>query len=394
LPLLRLLAAGGSSAVRRGLLERHGDAATALAAGASAWTEAGLSLRQIARLRAPPDQAAWTAMGWPADTHPRLIAWLDHPDHHLIEWASPDYPTLLRRAPNPPLALFVAGEPGRLWHPAVAVVGSRSPTAGGRDNAADFARAFVRAGLAVASGLAAGIDAAAHQAALDGGGLTVAALGTGPDLAYPRRHGELLERIAAHGAVVSEYPPGTAARAEHFPSRNRILAGLSLGSLVIEAAERSGALITARLSAECGREVFAVPGSIHNPLARGCHRLIRDGAGLVETAEEVVAALGPIAAELADGLRRRLHAPIKPGHAAVTDGDQDGFRPVSGALEPPDSADPDYQSLWNALGHDPTGMDRLVERTGLTTAELSSMLLVMELEGRVAAQHGRYIRIR
>ncbi|MGO1073439.1 DNA-processing protein DprA [Lysobacter sp. CA199] len=394
LALLSLLAAGGSSAVRRTLLEQHGDAASALAAGVSAWTAAGLSPQQIARLRAPPDQAAWAAMGWPADTHQRLIAWLDQAGHHLIEWASPDYPALLRRAPNPPLALFVAGEPGLLWHPAVAVVGSRSPTPGGRDNAADFARALARTGLAVVSGLAAGIDAAAHQAALAAAGLTVAVLGTGPDLAYPRRHGELLARIAAHGAVVSEYPPGTAARAEHFPSRNRILAGLSLGTLVIEAAERSGALITARLSAECGREVFAVPGSIHNPLARGCHRLIREGAGLVESASEVAAALAPLAAELADGLRRRLGAPIKPGHAAVTDGGQDGSSPVSGAVEPPDFADPDYQSLWNALGHDPTGMDQLVERTGLTTAELSSMLLVMELEGRVAALHGRYFRNR
>ncbi|UJB19560.1 MULTISPECIES: DNA-processing protein DprA [Lysobacter] len=391
---LLLLAAGGSSAARRGLLEQRGSAAAALAAGARAWTAAELSPPQIARLRAPADAAAWAAAGWPGDTGERLLAWLGDSNHHLIEWTSPDYPALLRRAPNPPLALFVAGEPGLLWHPAVAVVGSRSPTPGGQDNAADFARALARSGLAVASGLAAGIDAAAHRAALDAGGLTVAVLGTGPDLAYPRRHGELLQRIAADGAVVSEYPPGTPARPEHFPSRNRILAGLSLGTLVIEAAERSGALITARLASECGREVFAVPGSIHNPLARGCHRLIREGAGLVESASEVVAALAPMAAELADGLRRRLAAPINLGHALVTHGDHDGSSPVSGAAEPSDFADPDYQSLWNALGHDPTGMDQLVERTGLTTAELSSMLLVMELEGRVAAQHGRYFRNR
>ncbi|MGH8080626.1 MAG: DNA-processing protein DprA [Lysobacter sp.] len=369
--LLSLLGAGGSSAVRRTLLEQHGSAAAALSAGAAAWAAAGLAPPQIARLRAPADEAAWTSAGWPADTAQRLRAWLDAPGHRLIEWSSPDYPALLRRAPNPPLALFVAGEAGLLWHPSVAVVGSRSPTPAGRDNAADFARALARSGLAVASGLAAGID-----------------------LAYPRRHADLLQRIAAEGAVVSEYPPGVQARAEHFPSRNRILAGLSLGTLVIEAAERSGALITARLAGESGREVFAVPGSIHNPLARGCHRLIRDGAGLVESASEVIAALAPMAAELADGLRRRLGAPINPGHAMVTHGDHDGSGPVSGAAEPSEFVDPDYQSLWNALGHDPTGMDRLVERTGLTTAELSSMLLVMELEGRVAAQHGRYFRNR
>lgn len=394
LAMLRLLAAAGLSAPRRALLERHGSAGAALRAGPGAWAEAGLSGRQIARLRGPGGSDAWAAMGWPRDADRRLLLWLSHPGHHLIDWSSPDYPSLLRRAPNPPLALFVAGEPGRLWHPSVAVVGSRSPTPGGRDNAADFARALVRTGLAIASGLAAGIDAAAHTAALDAGGLTVAVLGTGPDVAYPRRHGDLLARIATAGAVVSEYPPGTQARAEHFPSRNRILAGLSLGTLVVEAAERSGALITARLAGECGREVFALPGSIHNPLARGCHRLLRDGAGLIESPAEVAAALAPMAAELARGLRERLGAPITPGHAPVIRGDHDGTGPASGTGGPSDFATPDYQCLWDALGHDPTGMDQLVERTGLTTAELSSMLLVMELEGRVAAQHGRYFRNR
>lgn len=398
LALLRLLAAGGAGASRRALLEACGGAAAALAAGAPAWTRAGLNAQQTARLRAPAGEAFWREAGWCSDADRRALDWLARDGHRLIGWTDPDYPALLRRAPNPPLALFVAGEPGLLWHPAVAVVGSRSPTPAGNDNAADFARALARSGLAVTSGLAAGIDAAAHRAALEAGGLTVAVLGTGPDLAYPRRHADLLARIAAEGVAVSEYPPGTEARPAHFPARNRIVAGLSLGTLVVEAAERSGALITARLAAECGREVFAVPGSIHNPLARGCHRLIREGAGLVESAAEVAAALAPVAAELADGLRRRLGAPIDGGHAAVIRAGQDGPGPVSGDADPPrtgpDYADPDYQSLWNALGFDPTGMDELVHRTGLTTAELSSMLLVMELEGRVAAQHGRYFRNR
>ncbi|ALN55711.1 DNA protecting protein DprA [Lysobacter enzymogenes] len=398
LALLRLLAAGGSSAARRALLDACGGAAAALAAGPSAWSQAALSTAQVARLRAPTGEAFWREAGWTDDADRRLLDWLARPDRQLIAWTDPDYPALLRRAPNPPLALFVAGEPGLLWHPAVAVVGSRSPTPAGSGNAAGFARALARSGLAVTSGLAAGIDATAHRAALDAGGLTVAVLGTGPDLAYPRRHADLLARIAAEGAVASEYPPGTQARPAHFPARNRIVAGLSLGTLVVEAAERSGALITARLAAECGREVFAVPGSIHNPLARGCHRLIREGAGLVESAAEVAAALAPVAAELADGLRRRLGAPIDGGHAAVIQAGQDGSGPVSGDADPApaqtDFADPDYQSLWNALGFDPTGMDELVHRTGLTTAELSSMLLVMELEGRVAAQHGRYFRNR
>ena len=184
--------------------------------------------------------------------------------------------------------------------------------------------------------------------------------------------------LAAQGAVVSEHPPGTLAKPAHFPSRNRILAGLALGTLVIEATERSGALITARQAGDCGREVFAVPGSIHNPLARGCHRLIRDGAGLVESAQEVLDALVPMASELAEFLRGRLAGSATRPHV----GPDNVLAPLN----------PDYQPLWLALGHDPTGMDLLVERTGLTPAELSSMLLVMELDGRVAVEHGRYSR--
>ena len=308
--------------------------------------------------------------------------WLDHPNHHLVSWQAPDYPPLLRRISSPPLMLFVAGDPTVLWHPAIAVVGSRSPTAGGRDNAYHFAKALTESGLAIASGLAAGIDTEAHHGALAvPDGLTMAVLGTGPDIAYPRANAGLLKQVAERGAVLSEHPPGTDVRREHFPSRNRILAGLALGTLVIEATERSGALITARLAADAGREVFAVPGSIHNPMARGCHRLIRDGAALVERADEVIAAALPVAAELAAALRGRLHAPTSEpvrgtlplALASVTDG-------------------PDYQRLWDALGHDPTGMDQLAERTRLTAANLSSMLLVMELENRVSVEHGRYSR--
>lgn len=368
--LLRLIAIGGGLAARRRLLERHAAPAAALGAGPKAWREAGLDEAQLRAL----------AGGGDDDPHGSR-AWLDAPGHHLLGWHDPDYPALLRGIGNPPLALFVAGDPALLWHPAVAVVGSRSPTAGGRDNAADFARALARAGFAVTSGLAAGIDTAAHAAALAAGGITVAVLGSGIDVPYPRANAALHARIADAGAVVSEYPPGTEARREFFPSRNRLIAGLALGTLVIEAAARSGALITARLATEAGRDAFAVPGSIHNPMARGCHRLIRDGAGLVESADEVIAALAPLAAELGDALRRRLDAPSSTP------------RPVAAAPALlPAYADPDYQRLWDALGHDPTAMDRLVERTGLTAAILSSMLLLMELEGRVAVEHGRYAR--
>lgn len=369
--LLILQAAGGAQAPRRSLLDAHTSPAAALAAGAGEWRRHGFDDRQVQALQAP-DTAAID----------RSRAWLDAPGHHLLGWHDPDYPGLLRRISSPPLALFVAGDPALLWHPAVAVVGSRSPTAGGRDNATDFARALAASGLGVTSGMAAGIDTVAHEAALAVEGRTVAVLGTGPDVPYPRSNTALHARIAAAGAVVSEHAPGTDARREHFPSRNRILAGLTLGTLVIEAAGRSGALITARQASEAGREVFAVPGSIHNPLARGCHRLIRDGAGLVESADEVIAAIGPVAAELAQALRGRLAGP--------TSGDLPREQPLS-SFQP---QDPDYQRLWQALGFDPTGMDQLVSRTGLTTAQLSSMLLVMELDGRVVVEHGRYSRKR
>lgn len=381
--LLRLVAAGGPSAPRRQLLAAHAGPAAALEAGPRAWREAGLGDAQQAALLGPTPRAL-----------ARSRDWLEVPGHHLLGWHDPDYPALLRRAPSPPLALFVAGNPALLWHPAVAVVGSRSPTPGGRDNATDFAHALAASGWAVASGLAAGIDAAAHEAALAAGGLTLAVTGTGPDVPYPRSHAGLHARIAAHGAVVSEHPPGTGPQRQHFPSRNRILAGLSLGTLVVEAAERSGALITARQASEAGREVFAIPGSIHNPLARGCHRLIREGAGLVENAGEVVAALAPVATELADELRARLAAPISAGHPAVTSGGQARAGDSTPVQHGGPADDPDYQNLWQALGHDPTGMDQLVERTGLTAAQLSSMLLLMELEGRVSSKHGRYYRNR
>ena len=268
----------------------------------------------------------------------------------------------------------MAGDPQWLWFPQLAIVGSRNPTDGGLANARDFARALAHSGLVITSGLADGIDAAAHAAALQAGVATVAVVATGPDLVYPARNRALAEAIAARGAIVSEYPPGTAAQRPHFPMRNRIIAGLSLGTLVVEAAQRSGALITAREAAEAGREVFALPGSIHNPMARGCHRLIREGAALVETAQEIIDALGPRAQELAAALRGRLQ------DAAA------GNAPARGEPE----EDADYRRLRAALGHDPVPIDTLAERTGLTVATLSSMLILMELDGRVTVSHGRY----
>lgn len=363
--LLILARAGLPGATLRGLLDARPEPAEALGAARHG---AGLSLpaQAQAALRSP-DLARLDAD----------LAWLAAPGHRLLGWQDPDYPALLRRAPTPPGILFVAGEAALLWHPQIAIVGSRGPSPGGRERARRFAGAFTAAGWAVTSGLAEGIDTAAHEGAL-ARGRTVAVVGTGPDRCYPPANARLMTRIAAAGAVVTEHPPGTAALASHFPSRNRIIAGLSLGTVVIEAAMRSGALISARLAAESGREVFALPGSVDNPTARGCHRLIREGAALVETPEEVIEALGPVARSLAESLRGRL------GPAPATPAGR------SAGGQPP--TDADHNRLWSALGHDPTGMDALAERTGLTVAALSSMLLLMELEGRVVADNGRYAR--
>lgn len=306
------------------------------------------------------------------------IEWLAQPGNRLIELGDADYPSLLAESPSPPPVLFVSGNSDLLWFPQIAIVGSRNPTSGGMDTAADFAASFARSGLVVTSGLADGIDAAAHAAALDAGQPTIAVVGTGPDRVYPARNRALASRIREHGCIVSEFAPGTAARPDHFPRRNRIIAGLALGTLVVEAAQRSGALITARNASEAGREVFAIPGSIHNPLARGCHRLIREGAALVETSAEVVDALGPAAQRLAAGLRGRLQA-AAPARSPV---------PAAAPIEP----DPQRIRLLAALGHDPVGIDVLAERSGLTVGELSSMLVLLELEGVVSAQHGRYTR--
>ncbi|MFB9067408.1 DNA-processing protein DprA [Pseudofulvimonas gallinarii] len=307
--------------------------------------------------------------------------WLDQPGQHLLTWLDADYPALLRDTARPPLALFVRGDPGLLWQPQLAIVGSRNPTAGGRDNALAFATALARSGVVITSGLAGGVDSAAHEGALRGG-RTIAVVGTGPDVVYPAGNAALAERIAGSGAIVSEFAPGTPPRPEHFPRRNRLIAGLSLGTLVVEAALRSGSLITARLATEAGREVFALPGSIHNPMARGCHRLIRDGARLVETAGEILEELKPMAARLAERLRDTLAA-----DAAVQDTAGDAGN-SAGRL-----ADPDYQRLWDALGHDPQPVDALAERTGLTVADISSMLLIMELDGLITVgANGRYGR--
>lgn len=318
-------------------------------------------------------------------------AWLQQAGHRLLCCTEADFPPLLENIPQPPAAVFVVGDASLLLHPQVAIVGARAASAAGLAHARAFARALANAGLVVTSGMADGIDGAAHTAVLDDGAPTLAVIGTGADRVYPRKHRALSERIAAQGALISEFPPGTAARADHFPRRNRLIAGLSLGTLVIEAGLRSGSLITARLAAEQGREVFALPGSIHNPLARGCHRLIRDGARLVESAAEIVEALTPAAQQLGQELASRLareDAPTTPVDA-VDSASQKTLSAAKGWQK-----DPDYRRLWSELGHDPATLDELVQRTGQSPAAVSSMLMMLELEARVESLPGnRYQRL-
>ena len=265
------------------------------------------------------------------------------------------------------------GKVAALSEPQLAMVGSRNPTAGGRATAREFAARFARVGLSITSGLALGIDAACHEGALDAEGVTIAVLGHGLDSVYPREHQHLASRIAGSGALVSEFAPGTPPLHHHFPRRNRIIAGLSHGTLVVEAAQDSGSLITARLAGAAGREVFAVPGSIHNPLARGCHELIRQGAKLVEGIEDVLA-------ELKISLCHQLLA-------------QPQVAPPQTPAAPP-ALDKAYKILLDALAFEPASVDSLIERTGMNSESIASMLLILELDGHVAPHPGgRYSRM-
>ena len=296
--------------------------------------------------------------------------WLDRPDTHLLTPADVGYPALLREIAGPPPQLFVRGSLEALSLPQLAIVGSRNATPAGTETAHDFASHLARGGFCVTSGLAEGIDAAAHRGALHAGGRTIAVCGTGPDIVYPRRHERLADDIVANGgAIVSEFAPGTPVFRSNFPRRNRLISGLSVGTLVVEAGVRSGALITARHAMEQGREVFAIPGSIHNPVARGCHLLIRNGAKLVETATDIVEELG--------GLLAGMQLPESPG--------------PSFAL--PVAVDGEYVKLLAAMAWDPVDADSLVARSGLTIGEVSSMLLMLEMQGSVRTlSGGRYQR--
>lgn len=370
--LLRLHHAAGSTGWLRRLLTlssaeaAHTPALAALAAPASTWAEAGA-----------PAEARALANGKAAiDASRRARQWRDGgAQRQFIGWTSPLYPSLLASSPAPPVLLFAEGQAERLWWPQIALVGSRAPSPAGRERAARWAAHFASAGFVVTSGLAAGIDAAAHAACLAAPG-SIAVMGTGPDLCFPAAHATLKAGIIREGCVLSEYPPGTPVRAWQFPARNRIIAGLALATVVVEAAQRSGALITARLAAEAGREVFALPGAPENPKARGCHRLIREGAVLADSPEQVVEALTGMAATVAPALRAQLGLPSPPPD-----------RRASGC---PTEASAGDAALVAALGEDGASFDELLARTGLTGPTLAPILLAMELEGRLTQQHGVY----
>ena len=351
---LRLLQTPGCGRQRaRQLLAAFGSPEGVFAASSVAQRQiVGEALVQA--LRSPPD-------GLDALVDATLD-WLAHPDHHLLILGDEGYPPGWMHMPDSPLLLHLHGAPQRLNdRDLIALVGSRHPTASGAALAREFAAGLGRDGLGIVSGLAQGIDAAAHLGALDAGAPTVAVIGTGIDRCYPRQHEALAARIvAAGGLIVSEHVLGTGPLAPHFPQRNRLIAGLSLGTLVVEAALQSGSLITARLAVEQGKEVFAIPGSIHSPQSRGCHALIRQGAKLVETAQDVL-----------EELRW-------PGAVALA-------APPSAA---PAAPAPDPDGLLAALGADPVSLDALQARTGLDTPTLQARLLELELDGLVGRLPG------
>ena len=295
------------------------------------------------------------------------LIWLEQPNNHLLRLDDPRYPYLVRQIQYPPPLLFVHGDPDCLRASQLAIVGTRNPTTLGRETAYRFAAHLAETGLVITSGLALGIDAAAHQGALASGGRTIAVMGTSLDRVYPAKHRDLAHAIADHGALISELSTDTPAVAENFPRRNRLISGLALGVLVVEAAIRSRSLITAQQANEQGREVFAIPGSIHSPLAKGCHSLIRQGAKLVEKVDDILEELGALAT-----VASKASSPAAlPAAVALND---------------------EYQRLLVAIGDESAGIDLLVERCGLTANDLSSMLLILELKGYVATVPGGLYR--
>ncbi len=343
------------------LLNNIGTPEKVLATNSSRLSALGLKQQTISDIQQASPETIQADMEWLESAN----------NHHIINLHDPLYPPLLKSIGQPPPVLFVRGDPDYLQQPQLAMVGSRNPTAAGKRTASDFAKHLSNSGITITSGLAHGIDGASHQGALQGIAGTVALVAHGLDIVYPAAHQAMAEDISHHGAVVSEVPIGTEPHRGLFPRRNRIISGLSLGTLVVEAALKSGSLITAKNALEQGREVFAIPGSIHNPLSRGCHQLIRQGAKLVETAEDIIEELLP-------------HLPS-------------GITPPAEALNSEkneQTLDPDHQKLLKCLQYEAIAIDELVNCSGFSAAEVASILLIMELEGSVVNEGGRYTRVK
>lgn len=336
------------------LIERYGSAEAAVVAGSSGWKAAGI-----------PDNACTALAGIDRALIENDLEWCSEPRRGLVTFQHPAFPALLKDIAGCPPALFYRGDRELLSLPQIAVVGSRTATPQGIENAENFSAELARRGLCVTSGLALGVDGAAHRGALLANGSTIAVCATGLDRVYPARHKELAQEIERRGLLISEFALGTAPRPEHFPRRNRLISGLVLGVLVVEAANRSGSLITARLAGEQGRDVYAIPGSIHNVMARGCHQLIRNGAKLVEGVDDILEEIG---GQVGDWLRAshvRAPAPAEPVVAEHR-----------------------HHQILDALGDEPQAIDSIVEKTGISVESLSPVLLELELEGLVAVVPG------
>lgn len=309
-----------------------------------------------------------------------VLTWLEKEPNHIVTLEDDLYPPQLKATPDPPLLLFVKGRLSSLLLPQLAVVGSRRATRGGLENARAFCYELAKNNWVISSGLAAGIDATAHQSAIDAGGETVAVMGTGINRIYPKENQDLAREIMRHGAVVTEFDFNAPPKARHFPQRNRIIAGLSLGTLVVESGQKSGTLITARLTYDINRPVMAIPGSIHNPMAKGCHWLIKQGAALVESVQDIVHELEPGMSMLSEQIRQQMAKDSPP--TLDTTPQQE--------IDLTDS----QQQLLSLMGYDPISFDHLVTASALSSAEVSADLLILELNGLIEKRAGaKYLKL-
>ncbi len=344
------------------LLDNFGSVEAVLDASSSQLSSLSLTADTVSALNNQEKPDITADLDWETDAD----------DHHIITFLDERYPAQLKDLPDVPPVLYVRGDPDYLLQPQLAMVGARSPSAAGRNTAKEFASHLSNAGITITSGLAIGIDGASHQGALQGLAGTVAVVAHGLDIVYPAQHQQLAQLISERGAVVSEMPVGIKPQRGLFPRRNRLISALSLGTLVVEAAVKSGSLITARLALELNREVFAIPGSIHNPMARGCHQLIRQGAKLVESVDDILEDLRfPLPQNTPYPLKTHENTPEKP-------------------KDPHNTLDPDHQKLLKCLAYEPASIDELVIRSKFSAAEVASMLLILELEGIIVCQDGRY----